>query len=196
MSALSYATIVSGPRESSEVPNKSYQMDRALGIKPAFDNVFLSAIALLIHRELFVTSHCVIITGKYACEIASHIANKFGLVAAPAEKNEEAAVIHYTENLNIPYNGFIQVRLGVMQEPNTRRAKCRRLRFLRPVEANPEKTSRIHPDAGQTAKTNHENQKSRCILHWLGPNGNQESQRKRTDAGRRSPDRKIYRYLR
>ena len=118
MSALSYATIVSGPRESSEVPNKSYQMDRALGIKPAFDNVFLSVIALLIHRELFVTSHCVIITGKYACEIASHIANKFGLVAAPAEKNEEAAVIHYTENLNIPYNGFIQVRLGVMQEPN------------------------------------------------------------------------------
>ena len=119
MSALSYATIVSGPRDMSAILHKSYQMDRALGIPSiGLTSVFRSAIESLIHGELFGTARIVVITGKCADVVAKHIADKFRLTAVCADKCEDIALIRYSENLDIPCDKCIQVKLGVMQDPD------------------------------------------------------------------------------
>ncbi len=102
----------------SAVFNKSSQMDRALGIPYiGIANVFMAAISLLIHREMFDTPRGVVITGKYAYAVAKHTADKFGMPFASVEDSSDAA-IHYSENLDVPCNEYIQVKLGVRQNPD------------------------------------------------------------------------------
>ena len=119
MSALSYATIVSGPRDMSASLHKSYQMDRALGIPSiGLTSVFLSAIESIIHGELFGTARIVVITGTCADVVAKHIADKFCLTAVCADECDDLAAIRYSKNLDIPCNKQIQVKLGVMGTPD------------------------------------------------------------------------------
>lgn len=88
-------------------------MNRALGIPSiGLTSIFRSAIELLIHRELFGTTCGLLITGEYADMIARHIAGKFGLLTACADESEVEAIIRYPENLDIPCNEHIQVKLG------------------------------------------------------------------------------------
>lgn len=88
MSALSYATIVSGPRDMSASLHKSYQMDRALGIPSiGLTSVFRSAIESIIHGELFGTARIVVITGTCAealNEVLSGVTDQHLLTVAEA----------------------------------------------------------------------------------------------------------------
>lgn len=118
MSALSYATIVSGPRDRLSGFCKSHQMDMALGIPHvSMANVFLSAIEALIHREMFGERHIVVVSGRFASVVATYIADRFGITAEPAESDGDAVIL-YSEDLNKYRDGSIQVKLGVTREPD------------------------------------------------------------------------------